>query len=104
MVPRQRLPAFLARMMKTACATSSASCVLPRRRINQVHVPPDQCGKRRLGTIRGKVPHQIHVIGVHLPHYVRRSGKSGHEFSMDEVMWRGLARNESQRVGNDGGR
>ena len=52
-----------------------------RRRIDQVHVPPDQCGKRRLRTVRGKVPHQIHVIGVHLPHYVRRDGKSGHQFS-----------------------
>lgn len=35
------------------------------RRVNQVHVPPDQRGKRRLGTVRGKFPHQIHVVGVH---------------------------------------
>jgi hypothetical protein len=50
------------------------------RRVNQVYVPPDQRGKRRLGTVRGKFPHQIHVVGVHLPHYVRRGGKSGHSF------------------------
>jgi hypothetical protein len=66
--------------MKTACVISSAECGLPvkrqRRGMDEVHMPLDEGGKRRLGFVAGVFREQFMVVPFgHLPIRCPRTAK-----------------------------
>src|ERR1017187_6379706 len=46
--------------------------------MDQVNVSANQGGKRLVGTVGGKLPHQSHVISMHSLNYVRLARRNGH--------------------------
>ena len=75
-----KLRAFFARMMKTACVISSAACGMTdaaqRDGIDEIHVPFDERGERFFGIVTGVFRQQSDIIRFgHLPINVRRRWK-----------------------------